>query len=209
MMTKEFELDPLAEVWLFLDGAVSEHVSLEQPIVEFDPTEVWRKKYTFKLPRATIEYTVTMAASLARFYISRGRSVGLACSGASLQILPSDRGGRQLGKILETLAILRADGQLSLGSLVETQGRRLPRGSTTVLITPSTEDIVFRAVDLLLRRGLRPVVVLVDPASFGGKQGSQELDYKLKSLGMAVSRVEYGDDLTQMLSQIIGAPQWL
>lgn len=209
LMTKEFELDPLAEVWLFLDGSREAHIAKYQPQAEFDPREVWRKKYVFKLPPATIEYAVTVAASLARFYVARGRSLGLACSGEILQILPTDRGGRQLGKILETLALLRANGQLPLGSLIETQARYLPRGSTTVIITPSSSDMVFRAVDLLLRRGLRPVVVLIDRATFGGSQGSEKLAYSLQAIGIPVCQVQYGADLTQTLSQVVNRPQWV
>lgn len=208
LMTKEFELDPLAEVWLFLDGSKSVHTAKFLPVAEFDPRDVWRKKFVFRLPPATIEYGVTIAASLARFYIARGRSLGLACSGANLQVLPSDRGGRQLGKVLETLALIRADGQLPLQSLVETQARYLPRGSTTVIITPSSSDMVFRAVDLLLRRGLRPVVVLIDAITFGASQGSEKLAYSLQSIGVPVSQVKYGDDLTNTLSQVVSRPQW-
>lgn len=207
-MTKEFELDPLAEVWLFVDGSSAVHTSIQQPRTEFDPRDVWRKKFVFKLPPATIEYAVTIAASLARFYLARGRSLGLACSGASLQVLPSDRGGRQLGKILETLALFKADGQLPLQVLVEAQARHLPRGSTTVVITPNTSDSVFGTVDLLLRRGLRPVVVLIDQASFGADRNAKTLAHTLQSLGVPVCQVMQGDDLTMTLSQVVNTPQW-
>ena len=63
-------------------------------------------------------------------------------AGHNLLVLPSDRGGRQLGKILETLAMLQADGPLPLPGQVEAQARYLPRGSTVVLITPSTSESV-------------------------------------------------------------------
>lgn len=207
-MTKEFELDPLAEVWLFLDGSREVHASIPQAPFEFDPRDVWRKKFVFKLPPQTVEYAVTIAASLARFYLSRGRALGLASSGATIRVLPSDRGGRQLGKILETLALVRADGQLPFQVLVEAQARHLPRGSTTVIITPSTSDMVFRTVDMLLRRGLRPVVVLIDRSTFGGSMGSKGLAYNLQALGIPVCQVKQGDDLTNTLSQMVSRQQW-
>lgn len=208
MMTKEFELDPLAEVWIFLDGSKKDHMATKIEPSEFNPRDVWRKKFEFKLPPATIEYGVTIAASLARFYISHGRSVGLASSGSNMQVLPSDRGGRQLGKILEALALVRADGLLPLEGLIETQARYLPRGSTTVIITASSSDLVFRSVDLLVRRGLRPVVILIDMQSFGGSLGSEILANSLRAFGIPVTRVSYGDDLTQALSLMISTPQW-
>ncbi len=122
LIVKEFELDPLAEVWLFIDAAAAVHASRLEPVPEFDPQDVWRRKYKFSLPTSTMEYAVTIAASLARFYLHRSRAVGLVSSGESLQVLPSDRGGRQLGKILEALALLRAEGDLPLHGLVEAAG---------------------------------------------------------------------------------------
>ena len=108
-MVKEFELDPLAEVWIFLDASRTVHSSLPYQHPEFDPRDFWRARFQFKLPPSTVEYSVTVAASLARYYLQRGRAVGLVTAGPALQILPSDRGGRQLSKVLEGLALLRAE----------------------------------------------------------------------------------------------------
>ena len=52
----------------------------------------------------------------------------------------------------------------------------------------------------LLRRGLRPVVVLLDPASFGGVISAKELAMQIKTLGVPVRRVECGQDLAVALS---------
>ena len=76
---------------------------------EFDPREIWRAHSTFQLPPSSIEYSITIAASLTRFYLQRSRAVGLVSTGPALQIIPSDRGGRQLNKILETLALLKPE----------------------------------------------------------------------------------------------------
>ncbi len=140
LIVKEFELDPLAEVWIFLDA--SRTVQASKPFVwpEFDPRDFWRKRFEFSLPPSTIEYGVTIAASLGRYYLQRGRSVGLVLAGPFLQILPSDRGGRQLNKILEALALLKAESTLPLQGLIELQARHMPRGSTAVIITPSASD---------------------------------------------------------------------
>ena len=65
--------------------------------------------------------------------------------------------------------MLKAEGEMPLRGLVETQARHLPRGSTAILITPSVRDDTVLVVDYLGRRGLRPVVVFLDAASFGGE----------------------------------------
>ncbi len=203
LIVKEFELDPLAEVWLFIDAAAGVHAAKPQPLPEFDPQDVWRRKYKFRLPVSTLEYAVTIAASLGRFYLQRSRAVGMVMAGESLKVLPSDRGGRQLGKILEALALLRADGTLPLHGLVEAQARNLPRGSTAVMITPSASDMVFQTAHMLLRRGLRPVAVLLDSTSFGGYFSQDTLATKLQAIDIPVCKVNNGDDLSDTLCSAV------
>jgi uncharacterized protein (DUF58 family) len=206
LMVKEFELDPLAEVWIFVDTAQSVQASRPAPVQEFDPQDVWRKKYQFKLQPSTLEYGVTVAASLARYYIQRGRAVGLVYSGQSLRVLPSDRGGRQLGKILESLALAQGDGNIPLQGVVEAQARHLPRGSTVILITPSASDAVYQVADLIMRRGLRPVAVLLDAATFGGYFSAEVVENQLKALRVPCCRIVEGADLSAVLSTTISQP---
>jgi uncharacterized protein (DUF58 family) len=208
LIVKEFELDPLAEVWIFLDAARSVHSAKPYVPPEFDPRDFWRKRFQFQLPPSSLEYSVTIAASLARYYLSRGRSVGLVTAGTSLQILPSDRGGRQLGKILETLSMLRAETTLPLPGLIEAQARHMPRGSTAVIITPSASNVVYQTADLLMRRGMRPVVVLLDGLTFGGYFSSQVVEQQLRALRVPVSRVIEGGDITASLSSTVDAPSF-
>ena len=204
LMVKEFELDPLAEVWIFVDAGRSIQAARPYQRPEFDPRDVWRKRYQFDLPPSTLEYAVTVAASLARYYLQRGRAVGLVYADQALRVLPSDRGGRQLSKILESLALLRAEGNVPLHNLVEAQARHLPRGSTLVMITPSTSDSVYQTADVLMRRGLRPVAVLIDGATFGGYFSAERLAASLQALRIPYCRIAEGDDLGTILSAATG-----
>ena len=203
LIVKEFELDPLAEVWIFVDAARSVQVAMPYTYPEFDPQEIWKRRVHFELPPSTLEYSVSIAASLARFYIQRGRSLGLVYAAQTLNVLPSDRGGRQLGKILEALAVLRGEGTLPLPALVESQARYLPRGSTVVLVTPNGSDLIYKTTDILLRRGLRPVAVLVDGATFGGYISMDRLEASLRLLGIPVYRIHRSDDLAETLSTMV------
>jgi uncharacterized protein (DUF58 family) len=130
--------------------------------------------------------------------------VGLVSAGHTLEVLPSDRGGRQLGKILEALALLRAEGRLPLQGLVEAQVQNLPRGSTVVLVTPATGDGVILTVETLVRRGMRPVVVLLDAASFGGSSGADHTAANLSAMNVPVRKIANGDDLAAAL--VSGTP---
>jgi len=105
-----------------------------------------------------------------------------------------------LGKILEALALLKADGHLPLRALVETQVKHMVRGSTVVLITPSIDRDTPLVADYLLQRGLKPVVVLLDVASFGGTSGTQAVLAGIKVLGVPTRLVANGANLEVALS---------
>ncbi len=209
LMVKEFELDPLAEVWIFVDASRYVHSTLPREPLKLDEREMWRPTVKIPLPPSSEEYAVSIAASLARYYLQRGRVVGLAFAGKIFRVVPAERGGRQMGKILESLALMRAEGTLPLRGLVETEVKNLPRGSTVVLITPATGDEVALTVEQLERRGMRPVVVLLDAASFGGSRGTDRVADHLAILGTPVCRVSNGDDLSVALSSAARSQMWV
>ena len=201
LMSKEFELDPLAPVWIFLDAARAAHYALPYTHESEIPANyLGKKQEKYSLPPTTEEYAVSAAASIARYYIQRKRAVGLACKGDALYTLAAETGGRQLGKILEALALLRAEGDLSLLALILAQARHLPRGSTVVVITPSVRQEVAVAMDHLVRRSLRPVAILIDAESFGGPPGFDSLAAAIHTLGLPVRRVINGRPLESSLS---------
>jgi uncharacterized protein (DUF58 family) len=200
MMVKEFELDPLAEIWIFVDAAQAVHTEKDYLPPSEAADALWHPAAEVELPPSTEEYVVSIAASLGRYFLERGRAVGLISWGQSLETLPPDRGARQLGKLLEALAMLRAEGEMPLQALVTSQAEHIPRGSTVILVTPSTDRGVALAVDVLVRRGLRPVVALLDAASFGGAEGTTDLTVSIRALGAPVCRVENGTDVGAALS---------
>jgi uncharacterized protein (DUF58 family) len=201
LMVKEFELDPLADVWIFLDADQATQYALPRPPIDHRIQDLWQKNVKIELPPSSEEYSISIAASLVRDYLRRGRSVGLASSGSYLALIPPDRGGRQLGKILEALAILRAVGDVPLRGVVETQVKHMVKGSTVVLITASTKQEIMIVAEYLLRRGLKPIVVLLDAASFGGPGGSGELAFQILSMGIPVRLVRSGEELEVSLAE--------
>lgn len=199
LMVKEFELDPLAEVWLFLDAERVVQSALPHDLDSDAGTVLLSKKVDYKLAPTTEEYGATITASLARHYLQKGRSLGLMVAGKTPDVLPVDRGSRQFGKIMEILALLRANGELPYTGFVSGQARHITRGSTIVLVTSSTSQDIALLVDQLLRLGLRPIVVLLNAESFGGLPGSQALGAALDALRVPHVIVDEGEDLTEAL----------
>jgi uncharacterized protein (DUF58 family) len=126
--------------------------------------------------------------------------VGFVCSGKHLALIAPDRGARQLGKILEALALTQAEGNLPLRALIETQVKHMVRGSTVVLITPSSSSEVALIVDFLLQRGLKPIVIILDASTFGAPEKSGQLLDSINMLGVPVRMIRNGSDISVALS---------
>jgi len=111
LFTKEYELDPIADVWIVLDMEESVHVGRSELDALEDETpfpEPWLHPPDQQLPPTTEEYAVTAAASLARHFLDAGKAVGLVTHAQRRLVLSPDRGERQLHKILAALAVARA-----------------------------------------------------------------------------------------------------
>lgn len=204
LIVKEFELDPLADIWIVVDMSLASHTAPRQEQIRpFQTGDVpaWMRMDEFKLPETTEEYTVTIAASLADYFLKFDRAVGMLAYGQSNEILQPDRGERQMNRILETLAVLRAQGQVPLQDMLHAESHLFPRGTTVIVVTPTTQESWAVASRQLMRRGLRMVSVLVNPASFGGPRSSDSLLTLLNASGLMAYSVNAGDDLTAVLSQ--------
>ncbi len=202
LMVKEFEQDPQAEVWLYLDSQKDVH--FEKPH-DYDQVPVesvlFGRRPKFHLPPSTFEYSISITASLSHYFITQRRAVGYASAGQAFSVHHAERSERQEGKILETLAFVEANGDLSIAALVAAQASQLPQGSSAILITPSVRPDLLQAVDDLQRRFLRPVVVLLDAETFGGPQGTDKILLSLRERRVPVCVIACNADLAQALSE--------
>jgi uncharacterized protein (DUF58 family) len=182
-MVKEFDLDPTIDVVLLLD------LDRESQAGEGDSS--------------TEEYGVTMAASVAAYLLRQQElSVGLYVSGSAESGLALDRGERQLDRVLELLAVAHATRRVSLTEALATQETRLARNTVLVVITPSTELDWPEALHHLQRRGVRPLVILMDPQSFDERLGGNDRTHEmLVAAGVPVIPVRRGDPLVHVLEQ--------
>jgi uncharacterized protein (DUF58 family) len=205
LIVKEFELDPLADIWIALDMSIWSHVAprpQEQP--EPDPSDIpWLRPNEVAMFASTEEYGVAAAASLAQYFLRQDRAVGTLAYGQSNEVIQADRGERQLNRILETLAVLRAKGEVPIQDVLNTESHLFARGTTVIVVTPTPDENWATAARQLARRGLRVVSVLINGESFGGTRSSAPLAELLAAGGMVSYLINEGDDLTAVLSQYV------
>ncbi len=202
LIVKEFELDPSADIWIVPDMSIFGHIANRSQTISSADKEipVWMRLDAFQLPESTEEYTVSIAASLAQYFLRHDRAVGLLGYGQSNETVQPDRGERQSNRILETLSVLKAEGQIPIEDVLHAELHLFPRGTTVIVVTPTSNEAWATTARQLVRRGLRVVTVLVDPISFGGGHSSAPLIHMLQGNGMVAYSVNCGDDLTAVLS---------
>jgi uncharacterized protein (DUF58 family) len=180
LMVKLFELDPASDVWIVLDlhGAV-------QAGRDDDSTE---------------EHGVRIAASIARYFLYANRSVGFVASGAQLHFAEPERGIGQYARILEALALARAEGETPLADLLNNEGRRFGRRTTIVVITPSADDAWVGSLQILGARGVKMAAVVLEPRTFGGDGSALLVFSALAAAGVPTYMVKQSDDIVETLA---------
>ncbi len=207
LIVKEFELDPTADVWIYLDleRAVHTGEGYTEEMWQSDAfTWLWWSPAQWRLPPNTEEYSVTLAASIARYFLRRQRAVGLVAYARRREIVQPDRGERQLTRLLEVLAMLRAEGRFRLTDVLMLESTHLTRSHTLVAITPSAEMECVRALRDIKQRGVGVIAVLVDANTFGGRADTEHAAAELLASGIPTYVIKQGDDLPRVLSRMVG-----
>lgn len=207
LIVKEFEFDPQAEVWMLLDACADVQVGeLVEPAMGISAGIVYGE---YALPRSTEEYAVAIVASLAMYLIERDRPVGLISQGNARHVIQSDRGEAQLLNILESLAVLEARGNINLPDLLKVEGHRIPKGASVVMVTPSTNPELLAVAQNLARNDLSPVLILLEPESFGAERSGEGMLVAAQAAGISVRQIHFQDSLPEALSQRLNYRRWL
>jgi uncharacterized protein (DUF58 family) len=201
LLVKEFELDPLADVWIFLD--LSRESLVERPQARDDNGNIYAPPPN--LPPSTEEYGVTTAASLAQYFVNKGRALGFVTYSPHREIVQPDRGPRQLTRILEILAMARSETDLTLHQVLTLEASSLSRGTTAIIITSSLDEQWTAEAHTLVRRGIRVICILIDARSFGDAYADfDHLRQRVEAAGLVVYTIRQDDDLTSALSYRTG-----
>jgi uncharacterized protein (DUF58 family) len=205
LVSKEFELDPLADVWMFLDMYDDAHA--EAPWVEEDedialPWLTRKAAERMDLPPSTVEYSVTVAASLAHHFLEADREVGFLSYAEKREIVQPDRGERQLSRLLEVLAVIQAHGHLPIAEALAIDGATLARHTTLIVITPSTDSRWVTVLRGLRSRGVHGIAVLLAARTFGPAPEWAPTLAALQAAGLPAYVVQNGDDIPSALAHI-------
>jgi uncharacterized protein (DUF58 family) len=186
MMVKLFELDPASDIWIILDLEKLVHIGEDE-----DSTE---------------EFSIKIAASIARYFLVANRSVGFITYGKKLYVEEAERGAQHYTRILEALALSTAEGDVPIGTLVGEESKRFGRHTTIVVITPSTSDEWVGALQFVAERGVKVAAVLIDASTFGAAESSLNVFGTLAASEVYTYLVRKSDDLVTSLAMGLDGP---
>ena len=179
LMVKTFEMDPTSNVWVLLD--------LDEEMQAGEGDE------------STEEYAVRIATSLAYHFVQSNRMLGMMAYGAETVMLEPTRGSQQYGRILEALAVARANGGVPLAGVLEEESRRFGRHTTLIVITPSAGKEWLDSLETTVQQGTRAAVVLLERGSFGAEETDELPLEGLSAIGVPTYVVRGGSDISLML----------
>ncbi len=199
IMVKEFELDPLVDIWLFNDFSVSSLI--EDPGMRRYDQIGSVVPSAARIPPSTEEYGVIVAASLAKHFLDDERVVGYAAYTPYRQVFQPERGSRQLTRILEALAGARSTSDHTLKDMLSLETHLFTRGDSLMIITSSLDQDWISEAQVLQRRGIRLNCVYVDPQTFSANLDSSATKGLLQLAKIPTIVISKDDDMAAALEQ--------
>ena len=183
LMIKQFESDSEDVTWVFLD--------LDSNFLVGDNID------------NTEEYSVMIAASLVTTYSNNNRGVGLIAGGHTKYLIRPEEENRNPDNILFALTEVSGSENVSLIDLFNYFKSEISLSNVSlIIITSSTNGEWIESISSSKLQGCSPVVIFVDPISFGSELDVRPLANQLAMNGIPVYLTKYGDDLSESLSHI-------
>jgi uncharacterized protein (DUF58 family) len=152
LMSRSFETREGGDAWIVLDLQALVHVG--------------------EAPESTLEYAMSLAASITDAALRRGSAIGLVSNDSRLSVIEAARGDQQRKKLFEHFTLAQADGTVPLATLLTSQRHQWRHRGGLIVITPSADEHWPEALLDLGVRGHRSLVIYLDPRGFGGSQPS-------------------------------------
>ena len=179
LMVKEFDLDPAVDAWVILDL--------------HDTVQVGQGEHS------TEEYGVTIAATVATYFLRQDLSVGMIVNGQRREFLSLDRGDRQIERVLELLAVVTSGPGPDLKEALALDALHFGRNTLAIVITPSNSRDWHEGLRHLQRRGVKVAVVGLNAASFEGGPQDEDTLALLEGAGIPIARIKCGESIALAL----------
>lgn len=158
----------------------------------------------------TLEYSVKIAASVARYLLNEGAFVQIIGYGKEAMILPFGKGESHMYKILEYLAKVNSDGEFSLGQTLEEASFVTPYGSTLIAIMLDNDIDSLSSLVQFKVKGIKLIVIVLSTSTFGKIETGEYLDERLAkrfdealaNLEAYIYRISKGDDLEKKFETV-------
>ena len=199
IMVKEFELDPLVDIWLYCDFSAAS--LYEDPSIQRDGSSGTIITTSRLIPPSTEEYGAIATASLAKYFLEDERVLGFIAYTPQRQMLQPERGSRQLARIMEALAIARSTSEHTPREILSLETNLFTRGTTLLVVTSSLDQDWIGEVQVLQRRGIRPFCVYIDPGTFSPRLDSAAVRGMLQLAGIPTLAIGKDDDIALALEQ--------
>lgn len=207
LMVKEFEEDPQAIVWIFLDG--NEDVHFKAVEREINSKELQRRilfekleRREFRLPEDTFEYEVSFAASICDYYIDNGRSIGFGANCQNLIGIAPERGTRQLDKVLEILSSLSISSTAKFPEFLVSQSSLIHKGSSIILLTSNTTTELIQAIEILKRRNIAVVLISVNTEGFGSQEIPSTFYDVVRGMDIKLMEIQKGERISHKMFEL-------
>lgn len=172
LMVKEFDPDPTSDLWILLDL---------NDDGQFDLHHRENIPGAYRHLNTTVEYIVSIGASLANVELGNGKKVGLILNRQNPIRIEPDNSERQWFRIAETLAVVTSAGSRSISESLTADHRRFSRNSGLVVITADPRSDWVAAGAALVERLVPVTAVIVD----AGGEGQDEISPLLHRLAAA------------------------
>ncbi len=148
---------------------------------------------------STVEYAVTIAASVARRFLDSGRTVGLVIGGREHTQVSADTGAAQLGRVLQALALAEPGASGPLLETVRRSGGVVLPDTTAVVVTAGSAGEAAAAASFYQTRDVTAVPILLEAGSFRGEPPMHGGAYRLPGAGVQAYVIHRGDDIQRRL----------
>jgi len=203
LMVKEFDEDTQSNVWIFLDAQDGPHRQIldDSKFGMEDHISFFSRKMHYQLPKDSFEYAISIAASIAHFYIIKNKSVGLVCNSNQTLIVFPDKGRNHFRKIIDSLTLVEDNGNLPINRMLEKQSKNISIGSSIVLITPTNPVDIRKETESIKSRGINLLMIHINEDSFHEENNKSKQKTDGDNILREIISVNYGDNIQNLFER--------